>query len=58
MSVRKGYKMTELGEIPQDWNVITIGELFDFKNGLNKEKEYFGKGTKIINYTDVYKIED
>ncbi|CAL7891139.1 restriction endonuclease subunit S [Fusobacterium necrophorum] len=32
-----------------------LGELFEFKNGLNKGKEFFGKGTPIINYTDVYK---
>ena len=31
-----------------------IGNLFDFKNGLNKEKKYFGEGTPIVNYTDVY----
>ena len=31
-----------------------IGNIFDFKNGLNKGKEFFGKGTPIINYTDVY----
>ena len=33
----------------------TLGELFVFKNGLNKGKEYFGSGTPIVNYTDVYK---
>ena len=32
-----------------------IGELFEFKNGLNKGKEFFGRGTPIVNYTDVYK---
>lgn len=52
---REGYKKTELGWIPEEWEVKTIGELFEFKNGLNKEKEYFGKGTKIVNYVDVYK---
>ena len=31
-----------------------IGDLFVFKNGLNKEKKYFGEGTPIVNYTDVY----
>ena len=31
-----------------------IGELFEFKNGLNKEKQYFGQGNPIVNYTDVY----
>ncbi len=31
-----------------------IGDLFIFKNGLNKEKQYFGQGNPIVNYTDVY----
>lgn len=38
-----------------DWPLITIGDCFDFKNGLNKEKEFFGHGNPIINYMDVYK---
>ena len=36
------------------WKKATIGELLDFKNGLNKGKEFFGHGTPIVNYTDVY----
>jgi Restriction endonuclease S subunits len=32
----------------------SIGELFVFKNGLNKEKKFFGQGNPIVNYTDVY----
>ena len=32
----------------------TLGELFDFRNGLSKGKEFFGKGTPFIRYTDVY----
>ena len=38
----------------KDWQSTTIGELLDFKNGLNKEKSFFGFGTPIVNYTDVY----
>ena len=38
----------------KDWDKATIGDFLDFKNGLNKGKEYFGHGTPIINYTDVY----
>jgi type I restriction enzyme S subunit len=37
------------------WETTTIGELLEFKNGLNKGKEFFGKGTPIVNYMDVYK---
>lgn len=37
------------------WDTATIGDFLDFKNGLNKGKEFFGYGTPIVNYTDVYK---
>lgn len=37
------------------WDMATIGDFLDFKNGLNKGKEFFGYGTPIVNYTDVYK---
>lgn len=37
------------------WDTATIGDFFDFKNGLNKGKEFFGYGTPIVNYTDVYR---
>lgn len=33
---------------------MSLGELFEIKNGLNKEKEAFGKGIPIINFKDVY----
>ena len=41
--------------IIEPWSIKTIGEMFKFKNGLNKGKDSFGFGTPIINYTDVYK---
>lgn len=37
------------------WETAKIGDFLDFKNGLNKGKEFFGYGTPIVNYTDVYK---
>ena len=39
----------------RQWPPIRLGELFSFKNGLNKAKEYFGHGTPIVNYMDVFK---
>lgn len=36
------------------WDTPTLGSLFVFKNGLNKAKEFFGHGTPIVNYMDVY----
>ena len=34
--------------------LLPMSELFDFRNGLSKGKEYFGKGIPFIRYTDVY----
>lgn len=54
MGVNQNYKETDVGSIPKDWDVVPIGDLFTFKNGLNKAKEFFGHGTPIINYMDVF----
>ena len=53
--VPEGYKVTEVGVIPEDWELVPIGDIFKFKNGLNKAKQFFGEGTPIVNYMDVYK---
>ncbi|SDR88484.1 type I restriction enzyme, S subunit [Formosa sp. Hel1_31_208] len=38
----------------EDWEEDFIGSFYDFKNGLNKGKEYFGYGKPIVNFTDVF----
>jgi len=38
----------------EDLETKKLGELFTFKNGLNKGKEYFGKGKPIIMFTNVF----
>ncbi|WP_019541831.1 restriction endonuclease subunit S [Selenomonas bovis] len=37
-----------------DWEQRKVGNLYDFKNGLNKGKEFFGTGVPIVNFTDVF----
>jgi len=32
--VREGYKQTEVGVIPEDWNVKPVGEAFEIRNNL------------------------
>lgn len=49
----EGYKKTEVGVIPDDWEAEKLGELFKFKNGVNAEKKYYGKGIKFINILEV-----
>lgn len=53
MEVRKGYKQTEVGVIPEDWDVMTMGELFNFQNGVNADKAAYGKGIPFINVLEV-----
>lgn len=53
----KGERKKEKATTPklkEGWVEKTLGELFSFKNGLNKSKEYFGFGVPIVNYMDVY----
>lgn len=41
--------------IPSGWKQVTLGDLFDFKNGLNSEKENFGHGVRFINIMEILK---
>ncbi|MBC8507202.1 MAG: restriction endonuclease subunit S [Chloroflexi bacterium] len=35
-----------------DWPVVPLGQLADFRNGINYNKSNFGKGIKVINVGD------
>jgi len=47
--VKPGYKQTEVGVIPVEWEVKTFAELFAFRNGVNADKGSYGQGTRFIN---------
>ena len=38
----------------EPWEQRKVGDYYEFKNGLNKGKEFFGAGTPIVNFTDVF----
>lgn len=38
-----------------DWTEAKVGDFLSFKNGLNKAKAFFGHGTPIVNYMDVFR---
>ena len=38
----------------KEWDFCSVGDFYYFKNGLNKGKEFFGYGTPIVNFTDVF----
>ena len=52
--VKPGYKQTEIGVIPEDWEISKLGNIGQFKNGINKDKDKFGYGVPIIGLMDVF----
>lgn len=48
-----GYKDSPLEKIPCDWEIKELGNVFEFKNGINAEKESYGNGIKFINVMEV-----
>lgn len=49
MAVKPGYKQTEVGVIPEEWEVKPFGALFAFRNGVNADKNSYGQGVRFIN---------
>lgn len=53
MEVRKGYKQTEVGMIPEDWEVKQFGEVVNYIKGYPfKSKDYKQSGIRIIRVSD------
>jgi type I restriction enzyme, S subunit len=58
--MKPGYKQTEVGVIPEDWEVKRFNELFTFRNGVNADKTSYGQGLRFVNvlepitYSHVY----
>lgn len=48
----KGYKQTELGEIPEDWDLLTLGEIRDLNDGWSITGGPFGSNLKSSDYTE------
>lgn len=47
--MRPGYKQTEVGVIPEDWEVKALADLYHFRNGFNADKRAYGHGVRFIN---------
>jgi type I restriction enzyme S subunit len=53
MDVKPGYKQTEVGVIPEDWNVVNFGDLVNYTKGYAfKSSEYVDNGVRVIRVSD------
>jgi type I restriction enzyme S subunit len=53
MEVKPGYKQTEAGIIPEDWEVAELGDLIDYTKGYAfKSSEYTSDGIRIVRVSD------
>lgn len=51
--VPDGYKKTEFGVFPCDWTCKKLSTLYDFKNGVNADKDKYSCGVKMISVMDI-----
>ncbi len=51
-----GYKKTDIGFLPEEWNAVPLHSIGRFKNGINKGSESFGHGTAFVNLMDVFGV--
>lgn len=57
VKVPEGYKQTEVGVIPKDWEIKPLGAVVKenrISSGLYKDKNSYGSGTSIIKLGDVF----
>jgi type I restriction enzyme S subunit len=53
MELREGYKNTEVGIIPEGWEIHTFGDIVDYTKGFAfKSKDYRKDGIRIIRVSD------
>jgi type I restriction enzyme S subunit len=53
VELKRGYKQTEVGVIPEEWNVEPVSNLLQLKNGVNAEKRAYGRGIRFANVLEV-----
>lgn len=56
MASETKFKETEIGMIPEDWNIVKFKEILidGTKNGIYKQKEFHVHGSKIVNMGEFF----
>ena len=59
MEIKVGYKQTELGVIPNDWNISKLAEIGSFRKGKGISKKEANSGSlPCIRYGELYTLYD
>ena len=61
MDVKDGYKLTEVGVIPRDWDVVVLSEVAELASGhtpSRRQPTYWGGDIPWISLHDVSRLED
>ena len=53
MELTLGYKRTEIGMLPESWELVPFADILDFRNGLNADKSAYGVGTPFANVFEI-----
>jgi len=53
----EGYKQTEIGVIPEDWEPNALGEIFQLGNGFSFKSEFFSSDGPIVLTPGNFKLE-
>ena len=56
MELKKGYKRTEIGVLPEEWTIVTYGDAFDLLSTATYSRAFQVKGgaVKYIHYGDIH----
>ena len=55
MKAQTKFKQTEIGMIPEDWEVVDLGVLGNFRNGINFNRNDFGNGYPVVNVKNLFR---
>lgn len=57
MNLGLGYKQTELGAFPKNWEVARLSQfVLEHRSGIYKKSSSYGSGTNIVGVADIYNI--
>ncbi|MCA9466644.1 MAG: restriction endonuclease subunit S [Nitrospira sp.] len=57
MELKPGYKQTETGGIPEEWNIRSLGDLFSLKHGFAFSSECFSTNGPIVLTPGNFRLE-